>query len=183
MGATQREVVAVRRSGLVCGVSRVGWGGVFAAALFVSSPQTVAATSEHAPAQGRTAAAAGVIYGGLTSQRFPVVIEVSTNRRQVVSATLAIRTMCTSGATLTVPDSYIRLPISKKRRFGASFGPQTIRNDDGTTTDLEGTVRGTFNAARTKASGKWRFKATDHDASGAVTDTCDSGSISWRAKQ
>jgi hypothetical protein len=25
--------------------------------------------------------------------------------------------------------------------------------------------------------------ATDHDASGAVTDTCDAGSVSWKAKQ
>jgi hypothetical protein len=26
-------------------------------------------------------------------------------------------------------------------------------------------------------------QATDHDATGAVTDTCDSGSVSWTAKQ
>jgi hypothetical protein len=59
----------------------------------------------------------------------------------------------------------------------------TNRNDDGTTTDFEGTISGSFNKARTKASGKWSFKATDHDAAGAVTDTCDSGSVSWSAKQ
>jgi hypothetical protein len=59
----------------------------------------------------------------------------------------------------------------------------TTRNDDGTTTDFEGSVSGAFNKARTKATGKWTFKATDHDATGAVTDTCDSGSVSWSAKQ
>ena len=58
----------------------------------------------------------------------------------------------------------------------------TNRSDDGTTSDFEGSFSGAFNKARTKVSGKWSFKATDHDAAGAVTDTCDSGSISWTAK-
>ena len=73
--------------------------------------------------------------------------------------------------------------MSKKGKFSASFGPQVNRNDDGTTTDFEGSLRGALNKARTKLSGKWQLKVTDHDASGAVTDTCDSGSVSWKAKQ
>lgn len=82
-----------------------------------------------------------------------------------------------------MPDGYRGLSVSKKRKFSASFGPMTTRNDDGTTTDFEGSVSGAFNNARTKATGKWSLKATDHDAAGAITDTCDSGSVSWSAKQ
>jgi hypothetical protein len=82
-----------------------------------------------------------------------------------------------------VPDGYRALAVNKQRRFNASFGPTTTRNDDGTTTDFEGSISGTFNKARTKASGRWSLKATDHDATGAITDTCDSGRVSWTAKQ
>jgi hypothetical protein len=82
-----------------------------------------------------------------------------------------------------VPDRFTGMSVSKKRKFGASFGPETNRNDDGTSTDFEGSISGAFNKAHTKVSGKWSFKATDHDASGAVTDTCDSGSVNWTAKQ
>jgi hypothetical protein len=173
----------VRRSGLVRGVSRVRSGAVFAAALLCTSPQMAASAPQESPSQGRTAAAAGVIYGGMTSQQFPVVLEVSKNRRRVLNAIIGIRATCTSGDTVTGPDNYRRLSISKKGKFSASFGPVTLRHDDGTTTDVEGSIRGTFNATRTQASGKWRLKGTYHDGTGAVTDTCDSGSISWRAKQ
>lgn len=173
----------MRRFGLVHGVSRVRLGAVLAAAFLCSSAQTAASAPQQAPAHGRTAAAVGVIYGGITSQQFPVVLQVSKSRRQIVSAIIGIRAICTSGSAFTAPDGYRRLSISRKGKFSASFGPDTIRHDDGTTTDLEGSIRGTFNAARTRASGKWRFKGTDHDGTGAVTDTCDSGSVSWRAKQ
>ena len=59
----------------------------------------------------------------------------------------------------------------------------TERNDDGTTIDLQGAVSGKFNRSMTSISGTWSFKATEHDATGAVTDTCDSGTINWTAKQ
>ena len=68
------------------------------------------------------------------------------------------------------------------RQFSLSFGPTTRKNDNGTTTDFEGSITGTLNKARTKATGKWSFKGTDHDAAGAVTDTCDSAKVSWTAK-
>ena len=92
----------------------------------------------------------------------------------MTKATIAIRVSCTSGGFATVPDQYPKLRVNKKRKFSASFGPVTNRNDDGTTTDFEGTISGTFNKARTSASGTWTFKGTDRDAAGAVTDTCDS---------
>jgi hypothetical protein len=141
-----------------------------------------------APADGgptaRTAGAGGVVYGGLTTPNgFPVVIEVSKNRRQIVRATIGIRLQCSSGGTFTVPDEYTKVPVSKKGKFAVAFGPETVRNSDGTTSDFEGSFTGAFNAARTKVSGKWQSKETDHDGTGAVTDTCDSGVVNWSAKQ
>ena len=72
--------------------------------------------------------------------------------------------------------------MSHSGRFAGTFGPMTQRNPDGTTTDLQGAIAGRLNKARTTASGTWQFKGTDHDATGAVTDTCDSGLLHWSAK-
>ena len=162
---------------------RIGWVCAAAVGALVVSPLNAAARPEHGSLRATTAGAGGTVYGGATGQDFPVVIETSKNGRKVVKAKIAIRLTCTSGSTLVFSDSYTSLPVNKRRRFGTSFGPGTTRNDDGTTTDLQGAISAAFNKARTKVSGTWSFKATDHDASGAVTDTCDSGNVSWTAKQ
>jgi hypothetical protein len=146
-------------------------------------PVTATARLEHGAPRAVTAAVGGTVYGGVTSQDFPVVIQTNRNGRKVTDATIAIRANCTSGGFVVVPDGYREMSVSKKRKFSASFGPTTERNDDGTTTDFEGTISGSFNKARTTASGRWSFKATQHDAAGAVADTCDSGSIRWTARQ
>jgi hypothetical protein len=122
------------------------------------------------------------VYGGHAKDDFPVVIEVSKNRHQIVRASIAIRLQCSACGFFTVTDSYIKLPVNKKGKFGVVYGPETVRNDDGTTTDFEGSISGAFNAARTKVLGTWQTKMTSHDGTGAVTDTCDSGVVSWNAK-
>ena len=169
----------MRLSGRVLSERRIGCACALAAGVLVVAPLAAPAK----PLRATVAAAGGTVYGGATAQGFPVVIETSRNGRKVVDSTIAIRLTCTSGGAVTVPDGYRGLSVSKKRKFSASFGPMTTRNDDGTTTDFEGSVSGAFNKARTKATGKWSLKATDHDAAGAITDTCDSGSVSWSAKQ
>jgi hypothetical protein len=173
----------VRLSARVIVEHRIGCACAVAAVALAVSPLTAAARSEHGSPLATSAGAGGTVYGGSTAQDLPVVIATSKNGRKVVKAIVAIRLSCTSGAAFTLPDGYLNMAISKKRKFGASFGPTTTRNSDGTTSDLEGTISGAFNKARTTVSGKWSFKGTDHDASGAVTDTCDSGSVSWKAKQ
>lgn len=158
--------------------------GVLAAAVLASAPFADATASRAGSTHAHSAAAAaGVTYGGRTSQDFPVVVEVNKTRRKLARAIIAIRLTCTAGGFITTPDAYTRLSISKSGKFGASFGPSTQRNDDGTTTDFEGSVSGRFKSRRTRVTGKWSVKSTDHDASGAITDTCDSGTVSWSAKQ
>ena len=157
----------------------LGWA---AAALLILVPMAAASPGTAAPT-ARHAASAGAVYGGTTAQDFPVIIELRSNRRQVVRAVIGIRLSCTSGGSFSLADNYVKVPVSRQGKFSVSFGPVTERNDDGTTVDFEGSMDGRLNAARTKISGKWQVKATDHDTTGAVTDTCDSGSVSWTAKQ
>jgi hypothetical protein len=139
-----------------------------------------AAVPAAAPAR---AAAPGVVYGGATSTGWPVVVELNKKHRKVVRAATAVRLQCTSGGAPTVSDAYAGLKISKNGRFSSSFGPETQRNDDGTTTDFQGSIAGKLNKAQTKITGTWSLTATDHDANGAVTDTCSATDVSWHAKQ
>jgi hypothetical protein len=111
-----------------------------------------------------------------------VVVEINKSGKQVVQASIGLNLNCTSGGLLPLPDGYMKLKISKKGKFGSKFGPDTFDNPDGTKTAFESSMSGKVNKARTKASGKWQIKVTDYDAAGTVTDTCDSGSVSWKAK-
>src|SRR4051794_31183212 len=148
------------------GIRRLGLGVVLAGAIAAAAP---------AAAQAR-------VLGGATSDGWPVVVEINKSGKKVVRASTGVTLTCTSGAIVSVPDGFQKLKISKKGKFGASFGPTTSDNPDGTKNVFEGSMSGKTNKARTKASGNWQLKVTDLSATGTVTDTCDSGSVRWRAK-
>ena len=156
--------------------------GAVAAALLLAAPIAAPASTHGVRPTVTKGQPPGVVFGGLTSQSTPIVLETSKTGRQVVRAVVGLRLSCASGGIDREFDGYVKLTV-KNRKFGASFGPVVQRNDDGTTIDAEGSIAGSFNRARTKATGTWRLKLTFHDAAGAVTDTCDSGSVSWSAKQ
>jgi hypothetical protein len=161
--APVEEVGAMVRSS---GMRRLGLAVVLAATLAAAAP---------AAAQAR-------VLGGTTSDGWPIVVEINKSGKQIVQASTGVTLNCTSGAVFSVPDGFQKMKISKKGKFGVTFGPATSDNPDGTKTVFEGSVSGKTNKARTKASGKWQLKVTDVAATGAVTDTCDSGSVRWRAK-
>ena len=152
-------VVAVRRSKSLPTTSKpgrwLGWATAVAATVMVGVPLSASASPHGATLQARSAAVAGAVYGGVTAQDFPVVIELNKKRSQVVRAAIVVRVTCTSGARVNVPDSYTKVRVSKTGRFSTSFGPVVNRNDDGTTTDFQGTASGALNAAarRLRASG------------------------------
>ena len=179
-GAGTRGVVAVRLTVGMPSRRRIEWGCAVAVAAAAALPLTATARPEHGSVHAT--AAAVFVYGGTTGQDFPVVIETTRNGRKVTAARIAIRATCTSGNVATVPDGYQNMPV-KRRKFSASFGPTTQRNDDGTTTDFQGSISGTFNKARTKVTGTWTFRATEHDGAGAVTDTCDSAKVTYSARR
>ena len=160
---------------------RIGLVAVsISAAVGVSLSASASADSGVPPV--RSAAAAGLTYGGVTSQGWPVVVQLNKSQSRVVRTVIGLRLGCTSGGFANMGDGFVNLPVAG-RKFRASFGPITQRYDDGTTYDVEGSVSGALNKARSKVSGTWRLKVTDHDSAGAVTDTCDSGIVRWTAKQ
>ena len=161
---------------------RITTVGAVAGALLIGSPMIPVATAT--PAGVRTpSAATGNTYGGVTPQGLPLVVDMTADRRHVVRAITVLDMTCTSGDTFVVTDRYPRMSVNKQRRFRYAFGPETERNDDGTTTDFSGRITGQLNLTKTKITGTWSYTIVEHDTAGAVTDTCTSGSVSWTAKQ
>jgi len=157
---------------------------LLAAAVLAGTPLVAPAAPRHDSTPARTsAAAAGVVYGGVTPAGFGLMVEVNKSGRKIVRMHTGLRMQCTSGGVFAMPDNWANLRVSKQRKFGASYGPEVERNDDGTTTDVEGTVSGKFNSSRSRLSGIWSLKLTVRDAAGTVMDTCDSGIVNWKAKQ
>ena len=162
---------------------RVAAVGVATAALVVTWPTGLTANAGTASVSGpRTlSAAVGNTFGGVTGQGHPVVIDLSSTRRKAVRVVASLQLTCTSGDGFYT-DKWTDLSISRAGKLRFVYGPVTVRNDDGTTSDFSGRVVGALNDTRTRMSGVWRFTEVDHDAAGAVTETCDSGLVSWKAK-
>ena len=156
---------------------------VVAIAAAVGVPLAASASPGNGGPYVRSAAVVGETYGGVTPQGWPVVIQLSKSQRRVVRVAVGFDLACTAGGFVSYGDTYVDLRVNTRRKFRASFGPDTQRYDDGTTSDFEGSISGTLNRARSKVSGKSRLKVTDYDNAGVVTDTCDSGIISWSAVQ
>jgi hypothetical protein len=157
--------------------------GVAVGALVVSWPTGPSASAEVAASSGpRTlSAAVGNTFGGTTNQGNPVFVDMNSTRRRVVRTVAALDLTCTSGAA-SISDRFFDVPVNRRGKFSVTYGPVTQRNDDGTTTDYSGRLSGSLNDTRTRLTGVWRLTAVDHDAAGAVIDTCDSGLVSWKAK-
>jgi hypothetical protein len=162
---------------------RLGWLAAVAAIIAaVGVPLAASASpSGHGPSAG-SAAARGVMFGGVTPQGWPVAIELKKNHRRVVRAVFGFDMRCTSGDVISAWSRFNDLAVSTKRRFRGSFGPSTNRYDDGTTSDWEGSMSGRVNRGGSKMSGSSQLTATFYDNAAAVTDTC-SGSVKWTAKQ
>ncbi len=136
----------------------------------------------HHGAAAKKPAAVGVVFGGRTAQKWPVVIEVSRDLRQVVRADVGIRLTCMAGITNDY-DSYVKLPLSTTGSFSAKFANQTVDFGNGHKADYSGSMKGKLNARLTSGSGTWQLKYVEHDATGAVVDTCDSKVVTWKVKQ
>ena len=178
------ELVASRRRRTGARARWLRRAGVLAVVALVCTPFVAAAKPRHDPTPARTSAAAvGAVYGGVTPQEYGLMVEVNRSGRRIVRMATGLSLACTSGKDIATPDGWTKIPVSKSGKFSVRFGPETMRDDDGTSVEVEGSVAGKFSKSRASVAGTWTFKLTFHDAAGAVTDTCDSGTVNWRARQ
>jgi hypothetical protein len=126
------------------------------------------------------AAPSGVVYGGETPQRWPVVVQLARDGKSVAKLVVALSLKCGSGAPIVNRDRFDKLKLSVGGRFANSYGPVTTQNGDGTTTDYRGSVAG--KVTRGKVTATSRLTGDFYDAPGKLLDTCDSGKVSWTAR-
>ena len=142
-----------------------------------------AEAAEQHPAPARIAAAAVPMLGGLTSQDLPVVVRVARNRGVVRRALATLELTCRpSGDDFLIPDDWRGVPISGSGRFRADFSGSPEPVDQNQTVTASGFIRGRFSRGRTTVAGSWGATWVYRDAtSGAVADTCTSGTVRFSA--
>jgi hypothetical protein len=90
---------------------------------------------------------------------------------------------CTSNENFGTTDGFTDVKLNSKNRFKATFSPQKI-DAAGTPAQIEGAITGRRSKDRRSIKGTWSYKVTFFDAAGTtVTDTCESGLVSWKAEQ
>ncbi len=120
----------------------------------------------------------GIVYGGSTSQGEPMVIRLNSQRKRVNDVLTTWHAPCpTSGGLYRVPDRFVGFPVKSTGRFGNPF-TSDIPLDTGMV-HFDYALAGRI--SRTSAKGTLQVKISETDASGAATDNCDSGGVTWKA--
>ena len=138
--------------------------------------------AEVAMADGASAGqrSTGVVYGGLTSNEWPVVVEVTRDGRRIKRVVGGIFAACTQGGYHAFPSQWTDLRISRRGAFKASYYDTDV--EEGTETTWSETFVGKFNRARTQLTATWRSSTTFRMPDGTV-DVCDTGSLRVTARQ
>ncbi|HTN24333.1 MAG TPA: hypothetical protein VL120_10130 [Solirubrobacteraceae bacterium] len=143
----------------------------------------VAAVGAGPTAAATKTASAGHVYGGVTPQNWPIVVDLDKTQTKVARIVIGLDMTCTSNENFGTTDGFTDVKINSKNRFKATFGPQKI-DAAGTPAQIEGAITGRRSKDRRSIKGTWNYKVTFFDAAGTtVTDTCDSGLVSWKAEQ
>jgi hypothetical protein len=138
--------------------------------------------AELALANGQSAVqrSPGVIYGGLTSNEWPVIFEVTRNGGMLKRVVGAISADCSQGGGFTFPSQWRYLRISKSGAFRDTYDDSYL--NEGVEVTVSETFAGKFNRARTRVTATWRAVTTFRLPDGTV-DVCDTGSLRVTARQ
>ena len=142
------------------------------AALFVLG--LLPGVSEARPAVDRP----GVSYAGQTSAREPMLVQLSSDRRQIVLVYASWRAKCSNGEPWYSDESYARLPLSAKGGFRSSYDTGHDPDGSGGTARWEGSITGRVSPDRSKVTGTIRAAMTLRSSAG-VEKRCDSGKLSF----
>jgi hypothetical protein len=143
----------------------------------------VVAAAGAGPSAAATAPSPGHVYGGVTPQNWPIILDLDKAGTKLTRIVIGLDMTCTSNENFGTTDGFKDVKINSKSRFKANFGPQRI-DAAGTPADIQGAITGKRSKDRRSFKGTWNYKVTFYDAAGTtVTDTCDSGLVSWKASQ
>jgi hypothetical protein len=150
-------------------------GACLAAGAVAAAPALAAGTAR-SPSPGH-------VYGGVTPQNWPIVVDVNKAGTSVTRIVIGLDMTCTSNENFGTTDGFTDVKFNSKSRFKTSFGPQRI-DAAGVPADIQGAITGRRSKDKRSIKGTWNYKVTFYDAAGAnVVDSCDSGLVSWKAEQ
>ena len=120
-----------------------------------------------------------VTYGGRTSAKWPVMVQLSRDGRQVVYAVAAWRADC-GGTPISDSEEFAQIPVSSSGKFAQSY--DTGEFQDGTSTVHQAaSITGKLNKHRSKITGSVRVMLSVKDAGQGIDVTCDTGTVSYLA--
>jgi hypothetical protein len=144
--------------------------------------QAAGATSSAVQAAG-SASSPGVVYGGLTTQKNPIMLQLSRTHRKVVRTAITWEANCSNpndfffeSAVFTVP-----MAIQSNGKFAATAS-RNFEDGPGITATESLTITGTLKKDRL-ITGTATGSLADKDQSGKVVEQCNSGTLRYTAIQ
>ena len=132
-------------------------------------------------AYGRTAKPTTTMFGAFTSQEWPALFQVRTDRSLSTRMQIVMDENCSSGHTnYGVGAGDKGISISRTGSFADSYSGGPLALPGGLTGTYSDQIRGRFNKARTRITGTWH-ESTTFVLPGGTGDTCDSGTVSFTA--
>jgi len=157
------------------------------AALAVAGP--VAASAAATKQKATPAPPEAVIFGTVTKQGYPVVIELSKSARKVVRAAIGLELTCAMPPNITLPDAFTNMKISKAGRFADALPTTRVAADPSIglpAVDVSASIRGQLNKSKTAIKGTWQRKVVIYEPSDptgvAIQDTCHT-TVKFTARQ
>ena len=136
-----------------------------------------AAMTLASPALARPAA--DVTFGGKTSARWPVMVQLSRDGRKVAYAVAAWSAKCSDGPFAST-EEFTRIPVSARRKFSKSYDTGDYQ-DGSATVRYAASLTGTINKRHPRITGTVRVMLTDKDPTNGVDETCDTGTVRYVA--
>ena len=123
--------------------------------------------------------AAGIVYGGKTAAKWPVMVVVSRDGRQVSYALAAWATTCTDGAGSDT-EEFEKIPLSAGGRFAESYDTGEYQQDTATVRSAA-SINGKLNRRHSKITGTVRVMFSIKDPARGVDFACDTGIVKYTA--
>jgi hypothetical protein len=128
--------------------------------------------------------AAGKVLGGFSSQQMPVVFQIARKDKRINLAATALNMTCRSGDQFVAPDSWVKLPLTKKGVVNELVQIPPLTPTPGSTVVVTGgtdRITGKLNAKQATLSGTWELQLDFSMPGTNQTDQCDSGRVTFKA--
>lgn len=123
--------------------------------------------------------ASDVTFGGRTSAKWPVMVQLSRDGRQVTYAVAAWSAKCTDG-WYSDAEEFGKIPVSARGKFSKAYDTGSFQ-DGSATVRFAASISGKVNKRHTRIKGSVRVVQTITDPANGIDSACDTGKVSYRA--